>query len=127
MGHSLDCHNSDSSGGNRSHSTGTDGAINRKYLFKRRRSTLAINSKGEVSMSDKPQSQPQPIAPEEQYDSFNVIALLKTLSFFTPLILLMIIVMLALLGPSVGNIFSNITSSLYRKYGDETAELGAPT
>ena len=41
-----------------------------------------------------------------------MIDLLKTLAFFTPLILLMIVVVLDLLGPSVGNIFSNITSSL---------------
>ncbi len=63
-------------------------------------------------MSDQPQPQPEQIAPEEQYNNFDLIALLKTLAFFTPLILLMIVVVLALLGPSVGNVFSNIVSTL---------------
>ena len=63
-------------------------------------------------MSDQSQPQPAQIEPEEQYSNFDLISQLTTLAFFTPLILLMIVVVLALLGPSVGNIFSNITSSL---------------
>jgi len=60
-------------------------------------------------MSNQPQ--PAKIAPEE-YKTFSVMDLLRTLIFFTPLILLLIVVVLALLGPSVGNIFSNVVSTL---------------
>ncbi len=39
-------------------------------------------------------------------------SILKSIVFITPLILVVIIVTLALMGPAIGNVFSNIVSSL---------------
>ncbi len=39
-------------------------------------------------------------------------SILKTIVFITPLLLVVIIVALAMMGPAVGNIFSNVVSSL---------------
>ena len=58
-----------------------------------------------------------PILPEDEGNDKQstlreMLSLLKTAIFVTPLVLMCIVVVLSLMGPAVGNIFSNIVSTL---------------
>jgi hypothetical protein len=66
-------------------------------------------------MSNQLPQDPQQI-PTENEPKSNLIgsslSILKAVLYCAPLVVVLVIVMLALLGPSVGNIFSNIVSAL---------------
>ena len=67
-------------------------------------------------MSDNPQN-PEPADKRGVVEEATAIgkytfSVLKALVFIAPLVAVLVIIVLALLGPAIGNVFSNIVSSL---------------
>ncbi len=57
-------------------------------------------------------SERRPVAEQAADLARTTFSVMKSILFMLPLVAMLIIVALALMGPAVGNIFSNIVSSL---------------